>query len=551
MSLGRSRSGGISDRKHRQPEVEVLAELARRDRGLQVAVRRRDDAHVDVQRHRAADALEPLLLERAQDLRLQRQRQLADLVEEQRAAVRELELARLARRRAGERALLVAEQLRLEQRLGNRRAVDRDERAVGARAQRVQRAREQLLAGAALAFEQHRRVGAPPRDAARRHLLQLRIVADDLRRAAALRELLLQQRCSRWPSAAARARARPSAAGDRDRPAWRGSRARLPSSPRRRPGCCRTRSSRRPAARDRAPSAARRTPKPSPSGSRRSDSTTAGRLAQQRGIGFRLVARFDDGVALRLERMAQHGAQRILVLDEQDGRIGGGRARAAHRSQPGGTPARRASSSRSAMRLLVVCDGLLQPARARRRAFWRSRSIDGALRRVVAVDEVGGQRVDARLRSPRRDSSSLVDLVLQRFQAAGPVRLVFGRSPCVLRVLLCVLPRGFVFAGVLTPRRDTCCGRRDGRGRSRIDRHVRDPCSCRPSPVPEWPSGVPLPSARHRRATALCAVRQAAGRRRSRRRSRSTQRRPPGRDRRRDSKLHLAEVTAGEVVGGA
>ena len=101
-----------------------------------------------------------VLLERAQNLRLQRQRQVADLVEKQRAAVRQLELAGLARHRAGEGALLVAEELGLEQVVGNRRAVDRHERAVGPRAQRVQRPREQLLARAALPFEQHRRIRA-------------------------------------------------------------------------------------------------------------------------------------------------------------------------------------------------------------------------------------------------------------------------------------------------------------------------------------------------------------------------------------------------------
>ena len=94
---------------------------------------------------------------------------------------------------AGERALLVAEELGLEQVLGNRRAVDRDKRAVGARAERVQRAREQLLAGAALAFEQHRRVGAGRALQRDRHLLQLRVLADDLRRAAARGELLFEQ----------------------------------------------------------------------------------------------------------------------------------------------------------------------------------------------------------------------------------------------------------------------------------------------------------------------------------------------------------------------
>ena len=116
MSPGRSRSGGTVIGKTDSRKIQVLAEPPRRDRRLQPAVGRRDQPHVDLQRRRAADALEPLLLERAQDLRLQRQRQLADLVEEQRAAVRHLELARLARDGAGERALLVAEQLGLEQR---------------------------------------------------------------------------------------------------------------------------------------------------------------------------------------------------------------------------------------------------------------------------------------------------------------------------------------------------------------------------------------------------------------------------------------------------
>ena len=57
-------------------------------------------------------------------------------------------------------------------------------------------------------------------------------------------------------------------------------------------------------------------------GRRRSDRTTAGLLAMQRGFGFGLIARLDDGVALRFERVAQHRAQRVLVLDEQDRRIG-------------------------------------------------------------------------------------------------------------------------------------------------------------------------------------------------------------------------------------
>ena len=61
--------------------------------------------------------------------------------------------------RAGERAAHVAEQLRLEQRLGDRRAVHLDQRHVALRAAVVDRARHQLLAGAGLAGDEHRALG--------------------------------------------------------------------------------------------------------------------------------------------------------------------------------------------------------------------------------------------------------------------------------------------------------------------------------------------------------------------------------------------------------
>ena len=91
-------------------------------------MRRRHDAHVDRRRLRRADADDLVRLEHAQQLRLQLQRQLADLVEEHRAAVGALEHAGAPLGGAGERALLVPEQLRLDQRRRHRRAVDHDER---------------------------------------------------------------------------------------------------------------------------------------------------------------------------------------------------------------------------------------------------------------------------------------------------------------------------------------------------------------------------------------------------------------------------------------
>ena len=58
------------------------------------------------------------------------ERELADLVQEHRAALGGLEPALLLHDGAGERAALVAEQLALEQRLGDRRAVDGDKRPI-------------------------------------------------------------------------------------------------------------------------------------------------------------------------------------------------------------------------------------------------------------------------------------------------------------------------------------------------------------------------------------------------------------------------------------
>ena len=64
------------------------------------------------------ERLELALLQHAQQLRLQAAAHRADLVEEDRAAVGQRELALLAGGGAGERAAHVAEQLRFEQRFG-------------------------------------------------------------------------------------------------------------------------------------------------------------------------------------------------------------------------------------------------------------------------------------------------------------------------------------------------------------------------------------------------------------------------------------------------
>ena len=99
------------------------------------------------------------------------------------AAMRELKLAGLAVRRAGECALLMSEEFGLEQVFRNRRAVDGDKRTVGSRTERVQSTSEQFLACSAFALEKHRRISAGCPLERDRHLFQTRIFADDLWRA--------------------------------------------------------------------------------------------------------------------------------------------------------------------------------------------------------------------------------------------------------------------------------------------------------------------------------------------------------------------------------
>src|SRR5262249_54016635 len=131
--------------------------------GAEVAVGGGDDAHVDGDGLGSADALEGPLLEDAEELGLALGGELADLVEEQGPAVGELEPPDLALGGAGERALLVTEELALEGRLGERGARRADERPARAPAAVVDRRRAHLLARARLAGDEHRRIG-------RRHL---------------------------------------------------------------------------------------------------------------------------------------------------------------------------------------------------------------------------------------------------------------------------------------------------------------------------------------------------------------------------------------------
>src|SRR5262249_55320311 len=103
------------DPDHVEPEGQVFAERTAPDFRVEVDVGRRHEPRVGAQRLGSADAMELLVLQHAQELCLDRRREIPDLVEEQRAAARLLEPAHAQAIGAREQAGLLTEEPRLEQ----------------------------------------------------------------------------------------------------------------------------------------------------------------------------------------------------------------------------------------------------------------------------------------------------------------------------------------------------------------------------------------------------------------------------------------------------
>ena len=167
------------DREHGEPVVQVLAEELARHQALEVAARRGDEPDVAVQLLVRADAGERALLEEPEQLHLHRDGEVADLVQEERTAVRRLGAPDAPLARVGEGALLVAEELGLDQGLWERGAVENHERAVLARREALERLGHQLLAGAAFAADEHRRLARGDLADLLVHRAHLAAVADE------------------------------------------------------------------------------------------------------------------------------------------------------------------------------------------------------------------------------------------------------------------------------------------------------------------------------------------------------------------------------------
>ena len=158
--MSRSMAAASALRSLRQPVdavVQVLAEAPGVDLRAQPAVRCANELEIHRHRLAAAQRNDLPLLENSQQPRLHRERHVANLVEEQRAAVRLADAPRRAiAAGTGERTWTVAEQFGFDQRLGKRRAVDGNERPGASRTAAVAGTREQFLAHAGLALQQQR-----------------------------------------------------------------------------------------------------------------------------------------------------------------------------------------------------------------------------------------------------------------------------------------------------------------------------------------------------------------------------------------------------------
>ena len=152
-----AQSGRI-ERQHIKPVIQVFAEAAGGNFRLEVTVGRGDHPHVDRYRTRGTHRVNGALLQYPQQLNLQFQRQIADFVQEDGATVGQFKSAHPVGNRTGEGALAMAKKFALQQFLWNGSAIDRDEISAGPVGLHMQRACDDLLAGAALTGDQHRRV---------------------------------------------------------------------------------------------------------------------------------------------------------------------------------------------------------------------------------------------------------------------------------------------------------------------------------------------------------------------------------------------------------
>ncbi|OQA34179.1 MAG: hypothetical protein BWY57_00641 [Betaproteobacteria bacterium ADurb.Bin341] len=147
--------GRQCQRQNVQPIIQIGPETPPLHQRLKVNARRRNHPNVHPLNPVGTQGLDFALLEDAQQLRLQRQRHVADFIEKKGPAVGEFELSLAAIFiGAGIGARSGPEKFGFEQVFRNGRRVDRDKRLVGARRTAVNGVRDQFLAGARFTLDE-------------------------------------------------------------------------------------------------------------------------------------------------------------------------------------------------------------------------------------------------------------------------------------------------------------------------------------------------------------------------------------------------------------
>jgi hypothetical protein len=143
--------------------IQILSKAAGSDFVLKVPVGGGHHPHINAYRLAAADRVDLALLQHPQQLDLHVQRQVADFIEEDGAAVGQLEAANPVGHGPGESPLAVTEELAFNQILGNGRTVDGHKIATAPLRLLMQGSRHQLFAGATFASNHDggRRIGHP------------------------------------------------------------------------------------------------------------------------------------------------------------------------------------------------------------------------------------------------------------------------------------------------------------------------------------------------------------------------------------------------------
>src|SRR3990170_4719733 len=154
----------VPERRYAEPddveaEVELLLKATGLNQLLDHLVGGGDDPDVHLDLFAPAEAAEPFFLQYAEKLCLQLHRHLVDLVEKEGAVVGQLKSSLASLERAGEGPLLVAEELGFQEISRDRGTVDGEETSVVPPTPVVEGPRHQLLAGAALALDDHAGIG--------------------------------------------------------------------------------------------------------------------------------------------------------------------------------------------------------------------------------------------------------------------------------------------------------------------------------------------------------------------------------------------------------